>query len=257
MSGKSIHIPKKVSDLAIDIGILVVVCLIVAGMLTLFSPSAALNLEAEDRLEFWIYLCLIGGGGIFSSDFIFTYFDVSWPALFSTFLQSICGAIAVLVPLYVLYDPAELPGILRTSLTVWFVMVLIIAGVFSIQSARPSSAATPETAEPPENQRTPKILARLPVHLKEAELYALSAEDHYVRVHTSKGEDIILMRLSDAISEAGHLEGLQTHRSWWVAKHAIDDIKLKNRAADITLCNGLKVPVSRNALKLLKDKGWL
>ena len=107
------------------------------------------------------------------------------------------------------------------------------------------------------HQTAPKVLSRLPVHLQEAELYALSAEDHYVRVHTSKGVEMVLMRLSDAISEAGGVMGVQTHRSWWVAKSAIDDIQSKRRSAELTLKNGVKVPVSRNALKVLKDMGWL
>ncbi len=35
--------------------------------------------------------------------------------------------------------------------------------------------------------------------------------------HTDRGSDLILMRLSDALTELKGLEGAQTHRSWWVA----------------------------------------
>ena len=51
-----------------------------------------------------------------------------------------------------------------------------------------------------------------------AELYAIESEDHYLRVHTSAGQELILMRLADAVRELAGVEGLQTHRSWWVAR---------------------------------------
>ena len=65
------------------------------------------------------------------------------------------------------------------------------------------------------------------------------------------------MRLSDAIAEAGTFEGMQTHRSWWVAKAAIDKINPKGRTAEIILKNQIVVPISRNALKPLREAGWL
>ena len=40
---------------------------------------------------------------------------------------------------------------------------------------------------------------RLPVKLRAGIIYAVSAEDHYLRVHTSLGETMVLMRLADAV----------------------------------------------------------
>jgi len=34
-------------------------------------------------------------------------------------------------------------------------------------------------------------------------IYAVSAEDHYLRVHTSLGETMVLMRLADAVRQLG------------------------------------------------------
>jgi hypothetical protein len=51
--------------------------------------------------------------------------------------------------------------------------------------------------------RAVRFLDRLPPKLKGAALYAISAEDHYLRLHTSKGSDLILMRLSDALAVGG------------------------------------------------------
>ena len=70
-----------------------------------------------------------------------------------------------------------------------------------------------------------RFMERLPPKLMGAEIYAVSAEDHYLRLHTSKGSDLVLMRLSDAINELEGIDGAQTHRSWWVARSAVESAR--------------------------------
>lgn len=101
-----------------------------------------------------------------------------------------------------------------------------------------------------------RLSARLPVRLRRAEIWALQAEDHYLRVHTSLGSDLILMRLSDAIAELGGVEGAQTHRSWWVAKAAVTDAKRIEERAVLTLASGVEAPVSRKFAPALRKTGW-
>lgn len=234
-------------------GIILFVSLVIAFMINLFSPSVALTMDRDYRLLFWITLCLIGGAGIFVCDAAFTFLDVHLSSLSKSLMQSVAGSIAVLIPVFLIYDPAELPSFGTTIIFVWAIMVLIVAGAFILGPKKTKLNEAIARNQP----EVPKVLARLPVHLQDSELYAISAEDHYVRVHTSKGDSLILMRLSDAMVETGSLEGLQVHRSWWVAKSAIDDIKSKGRAAEVTLKNNVKAPVSRNGLKALKSIGWL
>jgi DNA-binding LytR/AlgR family response regulator len=102
----------------------------------------------------------------------------------------------------------------------------------------------------------PKFLARLPPRLAGAELYAVEAEDHYLRLHTSQGQDLILMRLTDAIDELEGLEGARTHRSWWVAKAAVADAERLDGRAVLTLKDGAEAPVSRAFAKGLRSAGW-
>lgn len=98
---------------------------------------------------------------------------------------------------------------------------------------------------------------RLPAKFRSGEIYAVSAEDHYLRVHTGAGETMILMRLADAIRELAALEGLQTHRSWWVAKQGLSDIAKGDGKVTLKLKSGAEAPVSRTYLKSVKDAGWL
>ena len=101
-----------------------------------------------------------------------------------------------------------------------------------------------------------KLLQRLPPALRGAEILAVSAEDHYLRVHTDRGSDLILLRLSDAMAELSGLEGEQTHRSWWVARAAVKAVRRTDGRAELTLIDGQKVPVSRAQAQRLKALGW-
>lgn len=102
----------------------------------------------------------------------------------------------------------------------------------------------------------PKFLERLPPKLSGAEVWAVEAQDHYLRLHTSKGHDLILMRLSDAIAELEGIEGAQTHRSWWVARGAVAEAARGDGRATLTLKNGAAAPVSRAHAKRLREAGW-
>ncbi|HTX47866.1 MAG TPA: LytTR family DNA-binding domain-containing protein [Caulobacteraceae bacterium] len=101
-----------------------------------------------------------------------------------------------------------------------------------------------------------KFLARLTPKLRGGTLYAVEAEDHYLRLHTSLGQDLILMRLGDAIAELEGLEGARTHRSWWVAKEAVAKVERFEGRATLTLKDGSEVPVSRGYARELRAAGW-
>lgn len=101
-----------------------------------------------------------------------------------------------------------------------------------------------------------RFLDRLPPKLKGAVVYAVSSEDHYLRLHTSKGADLILMRLSDAVVELEGLEGAQTHRSWWVARDAVEGSRRDGDKVFLTLKGGIEAPVSRPNVRPLREAGW-
>ncbi|MGD9964945.1 MAG: LytTR family DNA-binding domain-containing protein [Hyphomonadaceae bacterium] len=101
-----------------------------------------------------------------------------------------------------------------------------------------------------------RFLERLPAKLRDATLYAISAEDHYLRLHTSKGADLILMRLSDAIAELEGIEGAQTHRSWWVARDAVQSARREGVRLTLLLKGGVEAPVSRPNIRPLREAGW-
>jgi hypothetical protein len=101
-----------------------------------------------------------------------------------------------------------------------------------------------------------RFLDRLTPKIMGGEIHAVAAEDHYLRIYTSKGEDLILMRLSDAIAELEGIEGAQTHRSWWVAKEAVATVERDGSKLTLVLKDGARAPISRPNVKPLCEAGW-
>lgn len=117
----------------------------------------------------------------------------------------------------------------------------------------PAASAAPASA----SAQMPAFADRLPARFRSAEIHAVSAEDHYLRVHTSAGETMILMRLADALRELAALEGMQTHRSWWVARQGLAETARGDGKVTLKLKSGAEAPVSRTYLKAIRDAGWL
>jgi hypothetical protein len=139
----------------------------------------------------------------------------------------------------------------------WFVPpVFLVSVAMVILSRFVHGGALTVTHAAPEGAPPPRFLDRLPLKLRGAEIWAVQAEDHYLRIHTSRGSDLILMRLSDAIAELEGLEGAQTHRSWWVAKEAVVDAKRGDGRAVLRLKGDIEAPVSRTFAPALRQARW-
>ena len=100
-----------------------------------------------------------------------------------------------------------------------------------------------------------RFLERIPPARSE-DLIALEMEDHYLRVHTRHGSQLILLRMRDAVAELEGIAGEQVHRSWWVARHALATVKRDGRNLRLQLDGGLEAPVARDAVARLKSAGW-
>jgi DNA-binding LytR/AlgR family response regulator len=110
--------------------------------------------------------------------------------------------------------------------------------------------------------------ARRPVQAPEAahegllgvaptEVLCLQMEDHYVRVHTVAGSRLVFATLSQAIAALGGREGLQVHRSWWVASQAVAGAEVHGRNLRLRLVNGVTAPVARSATPAGRAAGWI
>ncbi|HEX8570126.1 MAG TPA: LytTR family DNA-binding domain-containing protein [Caulobacteraceae bacterium] len=128
-------------------------------------------------------------------------------------------------------------------------VVMVVLTEFAARTPVQTHAQTAGSAPP-------RFLERLPFKLQGAELRAVEAEDHYLRVHTDRGSDLLLMRLSDALAELEGIEGAQTHRSWWVARAAVEDARRSDGRGVLKLKGGVEAPVSRTYARALREAGW-
>jgi len=143
------------------------------------------------------------------------------------------------------------PGALPFYLVPVLIVTVAMTGLNFLVQREPVA-----THAAPAGSPAPRFVDRLPPKLRGAELYAVEAQDHYLRLHTSRGQDLILMRLSDAVAELEGIEGAQTHRSWWVAKDAVEGAQRGDGRATLQLKGGVEAPVSRAYAKALRAAGW-
>ena len=100
------------------------------------------------------------------------------------------------------------------------------------------------------------LLARLPAP-KRGELQHLRMQDHYIEVHTDEGMEMVLLRFRDALREVEGVEGMQVHRSHWVAQAAVEGVERRDGRIRLRLVNGARVPVSRSFAPALRARGWI
>lgn len=101
-----------------------------------------------------------------------------------------------------------------------------------------------------------RILDSIP-EAKRGALLAVAAEDHYLRIHTDKGEALILRRFGDSVADLAGLDGAQVHRGWWVAREAVLRSERDGERLFLVLANGLRVPVSRTYAQAARAAGLL
>jgi hypothetical protein len=230
------------------------ITLIAAAFMTLskaFQSSGTLSV----RFAYWLTLMILGWlWGAFVSRFIFRRIgqpkSLWWRVLVAALALSIpFSAVVFLATRIAFHAKLGLTDVPEVVLSVTVVSAVMIA--INVLADRQMDGVTEASAEPP------KFLERLPLKLRGGDLWAIEAEDHYLRLHTSKGQDLILMRLSDAIAELDGIEGAQVHRSWWIARDAITDARRGDGRATLTLKDGAEVPVSRTYAGMLRERGWI
>lgn len=98
------------------------------------------------------------------------------------------------------------------------------------------------------------LMKRLPVE-KRGPVKHLSMQDHYIAVTTTRGHEMVLMRMSDAIAELEPDHGLQIHRSHWVNPQFVERVERRNGQPIVVMDDGAALPVSRTYTKAAREAG--
>lgn len=134
---------------------------------------------------------------------------------------------------------------LQTALHMAVVLPAVtLISAYWIQRAELSVSASAPASSPEDSAKAAAaaLLAELPPAAR-GKILALKGEDHYVRVITDRGEGLVLARLRDAAKD---LDGVWTHRSFWVAKDAVQECRNDGARMRLRLLNGMEAPVARS-----------
>jgi hypothetical protein len=232
------------------------ICLAAGIFMAVSGAFGSNDVSLTRRLIYWIGLMFAGSliGNVIARPIFGSRYFAARPwlgCILVTFLLTPPLAVVVWAASNLTYDLDWNPFRIVTSSPPVAMISFAMTIITYLADRRPVETHVGPAGSPP-----PRFLDRLPMKLKGAELYAVEAEDHYLRLHTDRGSDLILMRLSDAVGELDGIEGAQTHRSWWVAKHAVVEVSRGDGRATFVLRNGARAPVSRSYARALRAEGW-
>lgn len=138
----------------------------------------------------------------------------------------------------------------------WQVLVVLLLLMSLRALAWRRIVETRTIIEPPLPDADRALRLRLSARRRVARLIAIEAEDHYVRVHTDAGSELVSMRFSEALEALSRADGFRLHRSWWVAADAIETVRWKRGGGEARLGEGIVAPVSRSYAGAVKRGGW-
>lgn len=225
---------------------------LVLGLIGPFGSYSGMSV-AERVGHFTLCVTLIGSASLIVSYAVarrvFQGYWPLWAALLVDIALTLPGAGIIYLSLRLIV-PAVAAHLEPTQL-LWqnLLLTLVFRAVSLLVSwVRVRDGGSVEVASSPV-EASSELRTKLPRGLRAEPILALTSEDHYLRVHTPKGEALIHMTLAEAVSELPH--GFQVHRSHWVATTAI-----KSTGPDrVELVTGLSVPLSRHRRKAFD--AWL
>jgi DNA-binding LytR/AlgR family response regulator len=237
---------RAMADLALFVAI--------GSVMAFLGPFGSSERPLPERFAYW-QACMVGGGliGIAVDEMVRRWARGFWlrVGVVSVAMTPLVSVFVFLVNRITYGD-----GIRAVSLLdIWFQVLVVSFAAMALRQlawGQPAPSAAPAADEDPARA----FRQRLSAKRRAAAVYAVEAEDHYLRVHTDAGEELITARFGDALNELAASPGFQTHRSWWVAADAIDEVRWMRGRGEARLKCGLVVPISRGQAAPLKAAGW-
>lgn len=150
-----------------------------------------------------------------------------------------------------LWSPRSLPHVSYAELTAQVLVINLLIGP-AIWWLRRPSARTVAPIAPSAPAGSDPLRSKLPFALRNAAILSLSAEDHYVRVRTDRGQALILMNLTEAVAALGPEAGVRIHRSHWAARDIARHATRRDGRLVVRIDDDTVLPVSRAGQKSLR-----
>ena len=230
---------------------------LVAGLAGPFGTGEVLS--AVPRVGYWLVMVVLSyaSASVVASlvfERLSRRFNNIWPIVLVAGLSAgmaVCGLL-ILVNTLVFGPHWDCPSCLLSLFANVVAITTIITATLYYVSFQAEAKSNATQASAPQV----RLMERLPLENRGA-LISLSVTDHYTEVVTTKGRELLLLRLGDAMAETAPTQGMQVHRSHWVALDQIASARRDGQKAVLTMQNGSDIPVSRTYVKALKEAGVL
>lgn len=225
-------------------------------LLSLLGPYRTLDFPPLLRTAYWLAATIGAGLACIAAD------AALGPKVRGFWMRIAAVALAMTPPvtLYIyalnawMLDLPRRPWLMPQLACQVLVVLLLVMALRALAWRRIVETRTIVVPPLPEAERTFRL--RLSAKRRGARLIAIEAEDHYVRVHTDAGSELLLMRFSEAVDELAQAYGYRLHRSWWVAAEAIEAVRWRRGVGEARLAGGITAPVSRSYAGALREAGW-
>ena len=234
--------------------------LLVMGLfLGALGPYQTDHIPVSRRFVYWV-LCIVGGGGIgIAVDEALGRRAASFwlrLAVTSLLMTPAVTAFVMVVSHLMARQPLGLPRYLGLLWQVLVISAPVMAARALVWRRPRTVVETRVVVAPPLPEAEAAFRRRLSAKRRAARLIAVEAYDHYLRVHTDAGPELVTLRFADALEELAGAHGFRTHRSWWVAGDAIEAVRWRRGAGEARLAGDVTAPVSRAHAPALKAAGW-
>jgi hypothetical protein len=225
-------------------------------VMTALGPYRTLDIPDLLRTAYWL-VAVIGAGlvGVLVDSTLGLRSSGFWKRIVAV---SLVATLPVTPMIYALnaamLDLPRRPWLMPQLAGQVLVILLLIMALRGLLWRRIVETRTIVLPPLPEAERAFRL--RLSAKRRGARLIAIEAEDHYVRVHTDAGSELVYMRFSEAVEDLAQAHGYRLHRSWWAAAEAIESVKWKRGTGEARLTGGIVAPVSRTCATALKEAGW-
>ena len=227
--------------------------LTVSAILALTGPFGTYGaLDLPDRAVFW---SVIAGASVFWGTALRVFLMNRFAGLGygrAVAIASAVSACVLAVPIYSMILLRSGGGDYRLRPAIELGLTILVSGL-AIGGLRRIAPAGGLRLRPPGG---PRLLERIEPGLRGA-LIRMAARDHYLEVVTDAGKVDLLMRFSDALAELDGIDGLQVHRSHWVAAQAVSGTERAGDKLLLVTVDGARVPVSRKHRPQVMARGLI